>query len=210
MDSTSSPPRSPRRSTRHSGARDLVSVLAAAAVALVTRSSFADHYVVPTGSMLPTVQLQDHVVVSKLSYGLHLPLLSGYVARFEGPARGDVVVLTAPDTGIVLLKRVAAVPGDRVRVRGGRLEVDGRPVPVERRGGELVEALGRPHVVDLDDGGGPDLGPLVIPADQYLVLGDNRGNSRDGRYFGLVARDAILGRVQGVVVRDGKPTWIGL
>ena len=94
--------------------RELTSVLAAAAVALVTRSSLADHYVVPTGSMLPTVQLEDHVVVSKLAYGVHIPLLNGYVTHFGGPARGDVVVLTAPDTGTVLLKRVAAVPGDRV------------------------------------------------------------------------------------------------
>src|SRR3954462_14054272 len=60
--------------------RELTSVLAAAAVALVTRSSFPNHYVVPTGSMLPTVQLQDHVLVSKLAYGVPLPLLPGYVA----------------------------------------------------------------------------------------------------------------------------------
>jgi signal peptidase I len=193
------------------GLRELSSVLAAAAVALVARSSFADHYVVPTGSMLPTVQLQDHVVVSKLAYGVHLPLLPGYVARFAGPARGDVVVLTAPDTGIVLLKRVAAVPGDRVRVHDGALEVNGRRVPVEAHGGVPYEALGaHPHALDLADGGGPDLGPMTLPADRYLVLGDNRGNSRDGRYFGLVARDAILGHVEGVLVRDGKLTWIGL
>ena len=191
--------------------REAVSVLAAAAVALITRSSLADHYVVPTGSMLPTVQLQDHVLVSKLAYGVHLPLLPGYVARFGGPARGDVVVLTAPDTGIVLLKRVAAIPGDRVRVRDGALEVNGAPVPIEVRDGVALEALGaEPHPLDLDDGGGPDLGPLTIPRDRYLVLGDNRGNSRDGRYFGLVKRDAILGHVEGVLFRAGRPTWIGL
>jgi signal peptidase I len=194
-----------------SAVREVASVLAAAAVALVTRSSFADHYVVPTGSMLPTVQLEDHVLVSKLAYGVHLPLLPGYVARFEGPARGDVVVLTAPDTGIVLLKRVVAVPGDRVRVHRGTLEVNGEPIPVEAREGIPYEALGaRPHPLDLADGGGPDLGPTTLPRDRYLVLGDNRGNSRDGRYFGLVDRDAILGHVEGVLIRGGRPTWIGL
>jgi signal peptidase I len=194
------------------GLREISSVLVAAAIALVARSSFADHYVVPTGSMLPTVQLQDHVVVSKLAYGVHLPLLPGYVARFEGPARGDVVVLTAPDTGIVLLKRVVAIPGDRVRVHDGALEVNGAPVPVEVHGGVPYEALGpaQPHPLDLEDGGGPDLGPMTLPRDGYLVLGDNRGNSRDGRYFGVVARDAILGHVKGVLVRDGRLTWIGL
>jgi len=191
--------------------RELTSVLAAAAVALVARSSFADHYVVPTGSMLPTVQLQDHVLVSKLAYGVHLPLMTGYIARFNGPARGDVVVLNAPDTGDVLLKRVAAVPGDRIQVRHGELEVNGKIVPVEERNGVPYEALGgRPHALDLEDGGGPDLGPMTMPPDRYLVLGDHRGNSRDGRYFGLVERDSILGQVEGVLMRGGHPTWIGL
>lgn len=191
--------------------RELTSVLAAAAVVLVARASFADHYVVPTGSMLPTVQLQDHVLVSKLAYGVHVPLLSGYVARFAGPRRGDVVVLTAPDTGDVLLKRVAGLPGDRVRVHDGKLEVNGAPVRVDDRGGVRYEALGAvPHPLDLDDGGGPDLGPVTLPTGRYLVLGDHRGDSRDGRFFGLVDREAILGRVEGVVYRGGRPTWIGL
>jgi signal peptidase I len=134
-----------------------------------------------------------------------------YVARFDGHARGDVVVLTAPDSGDVLLKRVAAVPGDRVEVHDGALTVNGQPIPVEDRGGVPYEALGaKPHPLDLSDGGGPDLGPVTLPRNRYLVLGDNRGNSRDGRYFGLVDRDAILGHVKGVLLRGGRPTWIGL
>jgi signal peptidase I len=202
---------SPHSSTSRRVFRELTSVFAAAAVALVARSSLADHYVVPSGSMLPTVQLQDHVVVSKLAYGVHLPLVPGYVARFGGPERGDVVVLTAPDTGIVLLKRVVALPGDTVQVRDGHIEVNGKAVRVEEREGLSYETLGTArHVLGLDDGGGPDFGPETLPGDRYLVLGDNRGNSRDGRYFGLVTRDAILGRVKGVVVRGGQPTWISL
>lgn len=188
--------------------RELSSVLLAAAVALVTRSSFADHYVVPSGSMLPTVQLSDHVIVSKLAYGIHVPLLSGYLARFQGPARGDVVVLTAPDTGITLLKRVAALPGDLVEVKDGELVVNGQAVPVEQKGGVALETLGsETHALDLEEGGGPDFGPMSMPADRYLVLGDHRGSSRDGRYFGLVTSDAILGRVKGVVFRHGRFTW---
>ncbi len=196
---------------RSSALRELASVLAAAGVALIARTSLADHYVVPSGSMLPTVQLEDHVLVSKLAYGVRLPLLRGYVARFRGPDRGDVVVLTAPDTADVLLKRVVALPCDRVVVHDGHLEVNGRPVPVEARDDVPYEALGaKPHALDLDDGGGPDVGPLTLPHDRYLVLGDHRGNSRDGRFFGLVDRDAILGRVEGILVRGGRPTWIGL
>jgi signal peptidase I len=192
--------------------RALASVFVAAAVALVARSSFADHYVVPTGSMLPTVQLQDHVLVDKMAYGLRLPLLPGYLLRFDGPALGDVVVLTAPDNGSVLLKRVVAVPGDTVEVRAGQLRIDGRAVPVEARHGASTEALGDrpPHPVSLDDGGGPDFGPTPLRTDRYLVMGDNRGNSRDGRYFGLVERNEILGRAWGVLVRGGRFTWVGL
>ena len=193
-------------------ARGLTSVLAAVAVALVTRSSLADHYVVPTGSMLPTVQLEDHVLVSKLAYGVHIPLLPGYVARFGGPTRGDVVVLTAPDTGDRAPQAGGGRPrrpgaGARRRARGERQSRS----PSRSATGSSCEALGaEPHPLDLGDGGGPDLGPVTLPADRYLVLGDNRGNSRDGRYFGLVERDAILGHVEGVLFRGGRPTWIGL
>jgi signal peptidase I len=183
----------------------------AAAVVLVARSSFADHYVVPSGSMLPTVELQDHVIVDKLAYGVQLPLVPGYLARFSSPARGDVVVLVAPDTGITLLKRVVGLPGDRVEVRGTRVIVNGSPVPLSEQGVLGVETLaGRQHALDLDQGGGPDYGPTKLPADSYLVLGDHRGDSRDGRYFGLVKGDAILGKVKGVVVRDGHLTWAPL
>ncbi len=191
--------------------RELLPALSAAFVVLVARSSFADHYVVPSGSMLPTVELADHVVVNKLAYGVRLPLASWYLARFGGPERGDVVVLDAPDTGIVLLKRVVGLPGDRVEVRGKQVVVNDQPVPLEEHGLFALETLGKSqHVLDLDDGGGPDFGPATLPVDGYLVLGDHRGNSRDGRYFGLVKRDGILGRVEGVVVRGGHLTWKGL
>ena len=94
--------------------RELVTVALAVTIVVTARSSLADHYVVPSGSMLPTVEPEDHVVVDKLAYGLRVPLLGDYALHFAPPARGDVVVLLSPDDGIVLLKRVVAVPGDRV------------------------------------------------------------------------------------------------
>jgi signal peptidase I len=109
------------------------------------------------------------------------------------------------------LKRVVAGPGDRIRVVSGALELNGERAPIASRNGELVEALGHAeHTVRLDDGGGPDFGPITLPADRFLVMGDNRGNSHDGRMFGLVTRAAILGRAEGVFMRHGSPTWIGL
>jgi signal peptidase I len=83
-------------------------------------------------------------------------------------------------------------------------------VPIESRDARLIEDLaGTRHDIRLTNGGGPDVGPLVVPADKYLVMGDNRGESHDGRSFGLVARDAIIGRAVAVYWRDG-PVWQSL
>lgn len=183
-------------------------MLAAVAVVLVTRSSFADHYVVPSGSMEPTVEVGDQVCVSKIAYGLRVPTSHAYVVRGSTPARGDVVVLASPTDGQVLLKRVVAVPGDVVAVDAGHVTIDGVPAPVSERDGGLVEELGgRDHPLGAEYGGGPDFGPTRVPANRFLVLGDNRGNSRDGRFFGWVDRDAILGRAVAVCLRDGMPVW---
>jgi signal peptidase I len=200
-----------RTKIRRAGWRkDLIAITSAAAVVLVGRSSLADHYHVPTGSMLPTVVENDHIFVNKAAYGLRLPFSQVRIAEFNGPARGDVVVLESPESGIVLLKRVVAGPGDLVQVQEGKLLLNGRPVPVEVKDGGVVEGLGDGHGLRLDDGGGPDFGPVQVPKDSYLVLGDNRGNSRDGRYFGFVKRDAILGRAISILARRGGLTWIAI
>lgn len=188
--------------------RDLVSVLAASAIVLVARASFADHYLVPSGSMEPTVVIGDQICVNKAAYGLRVPGSQTYVVSGSGPARGDVVVLSSPTDGEVLLKRVVAVPGDVVEVAGGRVWTDGVPAPTRAADGGIVEELGgREHALSTESGGGPDFGPTRVPGESYLVLGDNRGNSRDGRFFGWVKASAILGRAVAVCLHDGKPAW---
>ena len=166
--------------------RFVFQLLVFAVVTLSVRASFADHYRVPSGSMTPTVHVDDHVLVAKAAYGVRVPMTTRYVVRFSAPARGDVVVLESPDPSdpIVLLKRVVAIGGDQVEVKDGMVLIDG--VLVDTRGG-----------------GGPDFGPARVPDDSLLVLGDNRGNSRDGRTFGFVSRDRVLGRAIAVVARDG-------
>jgi len=191
-------------------ARELLAIAVFALVLMSARSSLADHYLVPSGSMQPSVEIDDHILVNKAAYGLRVPFSRAYVARFGGPAVGDVVVLDAPDEDKVLLKRVVGVPGTRVEVRGGRVRIDGQLAPVAQRGDGLHEQLGgADHALWLTRDGGPDWGPVTIPEDRYLVMGDNRGDSRDGRFFGLVTREAILGRAVGVFWRSG-PTWDGL
>jgi signal peptidase I len=188
--------------------------LAAFVVALAAaRSSLADHYHVPTGSMIPTVEIGDRVLVNKVAYGLRVPFTGGSLVRFGGPARGDVVVLESPEDGVTLLKRVVAVPGDTVEVHGGQLRINGVPVPVEHEakpgaGDRLIERLGtRSHLLRITRGGGYDYPPTQVGADEYLVMGDNRGDSHDGRAFGLVHRQAIFGRALSVWVRGGHLTW---
>lgn len=171
--------------------------LAALAVGmLTTRASFADHYFVPSGSMEPTVHVGDHILVDKTAYGLRLPLTETWLLRFDGPKRGDVVVLASPEGGTILLKRVAAVEGENVAVRAGHVVIDG--APVDERFASLAA------------GTGPDLGPVTVPAGKVLVLGDNRGNSHDGRDIGWIDTHEVLGRAVAVVARDGLPSYESL
>jgi signal peptidase I len=189
--------------------REWLSVLISGAVVLVARASLADHYRVPTGSMEPTVLVGDQICVNKLAYGLRVPASQAYLTP-GGPQRGDVVVLDSPDPDDdeVLLKRVVAGPGDVVSVVDGVVKITGVPTDTHVVNGTRVEELdGRVHPLNLEFGGGPALGPVRVPVGRYLVLGDNRGNSRDGRYFGWIERGAILGRAVAVCLRDGRLAW---
>jgi len=191
--------------------REGISVVGFALALFAARSTLADHYFVPSGSMIPSVEIGDRLFVNKLAYALRIPFSDLVVAKRRGPERGEVVVLRSPENGITLLKRVAAIPGDEVAVKGGQLWINGRPVPIAREGGELVEQLGRAgHPVRITAGGGPAYGPVRLGPDEYLMLGDNRGESHDGRSFGLVDRKSILGKAVGVWMRDGRPGWHSL
>jgi signal peptidase I len=213
MDESSAAPATPSRPSRRAlrWAREGASIAGFALALFAARASLADHYYVPTGSMIPTVAIGDRVIVNKVAYALRVPFSDFVVAQLHQPERGDVVVLKSPESGITLLKRIAAVPGDEVAVTDGRLWINGRPVPIAEQGGNLFESLGHaPHLVRLTRGGGSDYGPVRLASDEFLVLGDNRGESHDGRAFGLVDRHAILGKALGVWMRDGKPGWHSL
>jgi signal peptidase I len=180
------------------------------ALMLVARSTLADHYHVPSGSMEYTLQPGDHVVVNKAAYGLRIPFTTRVFAFDNDPERGEVVIFDSPEDGTRLIKRVVAVGGDRVAVRDGRIELNGSVITLPTQAG--IEQFGdRRALLNLRGGGGPDMPETIVPDGHVLVLGDARGNSRDGRYFGVVAADELYGRASAVFWRrkDG-PVWLGL
>ena len=154
--------------------RSLRSLLAWVLLALVLRWLVLEPRWIPSGSMLPTLQLQDRVLVEKVSRRLHRTLAPGAIVVFHPP---EALQAAGYDPDAALIKRVVAVAGDRVQVSGGRL----------RRNGE---------VATLDWAGAPmdyDFGPVTVPAHHLLVLGDNRNASLDSHLWGPLPEDEVIG-----------------
>jgi len=165
------------------------------------RDTLANHYQVPSGSMQPTLQPGDHVVVDMRAYGLRLPFTGIRLLDIGHPQRGDVAVFDSPADGTRLIKRVVAVAGDRVELHGGYLHINGQPLSLAPR----HESFGAKRVtLDLDAGGGPDIDGITVPEGKLLVLGDHRGDSFDGRFFGLVDADTVYGKARAVFWRRGE------
>ena len=158
---------------------------------LAARSSLADHYSVPSGSMEQTLFAGDRVVVDKQAYGLRVPFTLAKITPGEAPARGDVIVFDAPDDGTRLIKRVVAVGGDLLEVRQGHVFVNGT-------------ADDKKASLELREGGGPEVAPVRVPAGHVFAMGDFRGNSRDSRFFGLVRADEIYAKATRVYYRSGE------
>ena len=170
---------------------------------LAARDTLANHYQVPSGSMEPTLMPGDRVAVDMRAYGVRLPFTEIEVRDGASPLPGDVVVFDSPTDGTRLIKRLVAVGGQTVALNDGRLTIDGLPLRIDS--GEEIESFGSRVVhLNLDDGGGPDLAPTTIPPGMGLVLGDHRGNSADGRYFGLVPLDAFYGKAVAIYHRSGE------
>lgn len=189
--------------------REWLPVLLMIGLVLVTRSTLADHYHVPSGSMEPSLIPGDHVLVSKSAFGFRFPFTDKVLIAGDEPARGDVVIFDSPQDDVRLIKRVVAIGGDQVAVKGGKVFIDGQALAspagnTEHYRHEIVR-------LNLEHGGGPDLPPVQVPSGHVLVLGDHRGNSKDGRYFGFVPVEALYGRASGVFWRSNTgPTWKSL
>ncbi len=209
------------RSLKGTWPRALAELGAALLFVLAVRWALFEPYVIPSGSMLPTLLVHDHILVNKFAYGLRLPFTSRYVARWGGPARGDVVVFRSlEDPSVYIIKRVIGLSGEDVAVAPtGAVSIDGRPLALEpvdagaavrevpgwtaEERGEFSssytffrESLGsvKPvtiHELDAAPGAG---GSFRVPEGHVFVMGDNRDNSGDSRVFGPVPVESILGR----------------
>ena len=180
--------------------------------------------------MKPTIVEGDRIFVNKLAYGLRAPMTSWWLAEWAEPQRGDVVVFFSPDGGDRMVKRVIGGPGDQIQVLRNRLFVNGKPVqygPIDaevkaalsddelQRSRLITEKLdGRWHAMMTIPGrvGIRTFGPITVPEGHYFMMGDNRDNSRDSRWFGCVERSAIVGKATAVLLsldpsRHYMPRW---
>lgn len=199
--------------------REYRSTLLFIGLMLCFRSAWADWVTVPTGSMNPTIIEGDRVLVDKHVFGLRIPFTRVHLTDGEAPSRGDIVVFDSPVDGTSLVKRVIGVPGDVVELEDDRLTVNGHTARYSRgdarRLRELLAStaahhplllretgLGKAHdVLLIPDRPAPrSAGPYVVPDDTYFMMGDNRDNSADSRYFGFVPRRDIIGRATRVVL----------
>jgi signal peptidase I len=189
------------------------------------RTAVADWNPIPSGSMRPTILEGDVVFVNRLAFDVKVPLTDVIALHTGAPKRGDIVTFTRPEDGMRLIKRIAAVPGDTIAMRDNRLTINGEAIDYARLG-SVVETLAPGRAVDAErvrETFGTDahtiqwlshvasrssFAPMVIPPDQYLMLGDNRDDSEDSRYFGLIPRERLIGRAERVIVSaDIKDRW---
>lgn len=147
-------------------------IVTAGILAFGIRTFVAEARYIPSGSMEPTLEINDRLIIEKMSY------------RFRSPERGDVVVFSPTEKLLqqnfkdAFIKRVIGLPGEKIQVKGGRVYVNDKPLREK-----YIEE--EPQY---------DYGPVTVPEDQYLVLGDNRNNSYDSHYWGFVPREKLIGR----------------
>jgi len=182
-------------------------------VVLVLRSFVAEPFRIPSNSMMPTLLTGDFILVNKFAYGLRLPITNDKFVSIGEPERGDVVVFRPPHLPQQdWIKRVMGLPGDRIAYRDNQVFINGEPVQyvpggvyegrgngTEMTGAELLTELlpGRPHEV-LERTGmpfrDPGEGEWTVPPGHYFVMGDNRDNSEDSRYWGYLPEESLRGR----------------
>jgi len=182
-----SPPQAGEPSRKKSLVRELTEgLLTAFVIAAILKLFVVQAFRIPSGSMIPTLLVGDQILVSKLSYGIKSPFHDSYLFRTGHPNRGDVVVFKWPkDESKDFIKRVVGIPGDRIRIEKKKLYVN-----------DVLQ--NEPYIQSIDpdttDQSPRDNFETVVPPHSYFVMGDNRDDSYDSRFWGFVKGRKIVGR----------------
>ncbi len=179
-------------------------------IVFVMRSFLVEPFRIPSGSMMPTLLVGDFILVNKFSYGVRLPVAGTKILDIAEPARGDVVVFRYPkDPSLDYIKRVVGLPGDRVGYFNKTIYINGKPVDQEEIGryvgiGSGLNSTGASHRVEhlgeikhdilINTAQRAREGEFVVPEGEYFVMGDNRDNSNDSRFWGTVPEDHLVGK----------------
>jgi signal peptidase I len=172
-------------------------------LALFIRTFIVQAFKIPSGSMIPTLQIGDHILVNKLAYGVRVPLWGHYLMEFKKPQRGDVIVFIFPeDRSKDFIKRVIGLAGDSVEIRGKKVYVNGKAIDDPHA---YFEGDGGPGGVQIRD----DYGPKRVPENHIFVMGDNRDKSYDSRFWGYVKLDEVKGKAFLIYWSwDGNDRWV--
>jgi len=180
-------------------------------IVFVLRSFIAEPFRIPSGSMLPTLNVGDFILVNKFSYGFRLPVINEKVLSMSDPERGDIMVFRFPhDPKMHFVKRVVGLPGDKIEYKAEKLYINGKLMPQQadgeyefRNGASRKLSLNK-LTEDLDDvkhdilidprRNSSQTMKFDVPQGQYFVMGDNRNYSNDSRYWGFVPDNNVVGK----------------
>jgi len=164
-------------------------IIIALVLALFIRTFIVQAFKIPSGSMLPTLQIGDHILVNKFIYGVKMPFSGTILIPIKDPKPNDIVVFQFPrDPKLDYIKRVIAVAGDTVEMRGKKVYINGKPY--DDKYGVYTDSRILPASASPRD----NFGPVTVPGDHIFVMGDNRDNSFDGRFWGFVDLKAVRGK----------------
>jgi signal peptidase I len=166
-------------------------------------------FVIPSESMVPNLLIHDHILVEKFWYGLKPPMGDGWLVRFQEAKRGDVVVFRFPENrDVFFIKRLIGLPGDEITVQNGQIAINGKPwvlipEPIGNRDEDGFSYFSEKidettsHTIRLSDKLehlGPEERKIIVPKNSYFVMGDNRDQSHDSRFWGFVPEELLVGK----------------
>ena len=178
-------------------------VVTALLLALFIRAYFIQAFKIPSGSMIPTLLIGDHILVNKFIYGTTIPFSDKRILIFRKPEKGDIIVFKYPeDPKRDFIKRVIAVEGDVIESKNKVIYVNGKAV--DEPYAQHTDASLRPGGIEPRD----NFGPHIVPKEKYFMMGDNRDQSYDSRYWGYVDIRDIRGEALILYWSwDGKNHW---